>query len=135
MYAPADLFQLTPLQAELYLPATAHCINLAYVTYAADHAQIPRLGWLCEDLRMSVLFVMVDKYWDSKAGPITRDKERYPNFSTVHLPLSSQVLREWVAKVAGRRSVLEHPALHVVESGQAYDLEIATKLRKVEPRP
>jgi hypothetical protein len=49
-------------------------------------------------------------------GLIRDDMEMYGNFSTAYIPLSSQVLEEWVAKVQGMRSISEHPSPRAILS-------------------
>ncbi|KAF8217687.1 hypothetical protein K438DRAFT_1795490 [Mycena galopus ATCC 62051] len=116
VYAPPDLRNLTPFRGigDLYLPNTARCANLAYVTYAADRTPIPTIGSLCEDIPTlrSAMFVLVDipeKFTDTEDDLITEDKEVYPNFSTAYVRFSRQVLGEWLAKIEGKPSVLAHP--------------------------
>ncbi|KAJ7670230.1 hypothetical protein B0H17DRAFT_1086127 [Mycena rosella] len=124
IYAPPDPRNPTPFRpwGELFLPATAHCPNLAYVTYAADRTPVPTVGSLCEDLSnlQGAMFVLVDipdKFVNEESEDelLKDDKEAYPNFSTAYLCHSSQVLGEWLAKIEGRPSVLEHPPPHAVE--------------------
>ncbi|KAJ6458582.1 hypothetical protein C8R47DRAFT_148693 [Mycena vitilis] len=98
---------------KLYLPATHHCPNIAYMTYAADRMPAT-MASLCNNHRAAVMFVYVDlpKHCvDVKtANHIEVEKERYPSLSTAYIPQSSQVLGEWVRKSEGRMSVLRHPA-------------------------
>ncbi|KAJ7208015.1 hypothetical protein GGX14DRAFT_567314 [Mycena pura] len=115
IYAPPDPRNPTPFRpwGEFFLPSTAHLTNLTYVTYAADRTPIPTIGSLCEDVK-GAMFVLVDtpeQYVneESEDDLIKDDSEAYPNFSTTYLRYSSQVLGEWVAKVEGRKSLLEHP--------------------------
>lgn len=117
VYAPPDLRNATPFRpwGELYLPGTAHCVDLDYVTYAADRTPIPTVGSLCEDAPgiKGAMFVLVDipeEYVteDAEDELLKEDREVYPNFSTAYVRFSSQVLGEWLAKIEGRRSVLEH---------------------------
>ncbi|KAF9041991.1 hypothetical protein BDZ89DRAFT_1060032 [Hymenopellis radicata] len=125
MYAPPDPENPTPFRSGgerfLRLADTRRCPKLAYVTYAADRTPGPTVGSLCEDIPTlsGAMFVLVDipaKYLDEEEDELVKDdKEMYPNFSTAYLPFSSQVLGEWVSKVEGRPSVLEHPAPRAAE--------------------
>ncbi|KAJ7821759.1 hypothetical protein B0H14DRAFT_2830323 [Mycena olivaceomarginata] len=111
--APADLHDLTSFRTwgELYLPDTAHCTRLAYVTYAADRYTSPTVGSLCEDIPS-----LQGAMGGEEDEMITDDVAVYSRFSTAYLPRASQVLGEWVAKMEGRPSVLVHPPPHAVES-------------------
>ncbi|KAJ7655985.1 hypothetical protein DFH06DRAFT_474550 [Mycena polygramma] len=97
---------------KLYLPATRHCPNIAYMTYAADRMPAT-MASLCENHRAAVMFVRVDlleQCIDVKTGNhIKAEKERFPNLSTAYIPQSSQVLGEWVAKSERRPSLLRQP--------------------------
>ncbi|KAJ6597031.1 hypothetical protein DFH09DRAFT_109596 [Mycena vulgaris] len=124
VYAPPDLHNPTPFRpwGDLFLPETDHCPNLAYVTYAADRTPIPTVGTLCEDLpglkgAMFVLVDMPEKYMNEEEEDemVKDDKALYANFSTAYARFSRQLLGEWLAKIEGRRSVLEHPPPHAVE--------------------
>ncbi|KAJ7751422.1 hypothetical protein B0H16DRAFT_830961 [Mycena metata] len=124
IFAPADLHNLTSFRTwgELYLPDTAHCTSLAYVTYAADRYTNPTVGSLCEDIPslQGAMFVLVNIPEEIVNGGedemITDDVAVYSRFSTAYLPRASQVVGEWVAKMEGRPSVLVHPPPHAVES-------------------
>ncbi|KAJ7479615.1 hypothetical protein FB451DRAFT_1239406 [Mycena latifolia] len=123
--APPDLRNPTPFRAwgDLYLPDTARCANLAWVAYAADRPPVPTVGSLCADIPQlkGALFVLVDipeKYVreaEEEDALLEEDRAVYPNFATAYLPRAAQVLGEWVAKMEGRRSVLDHPPPHEVE--------------------
>ncbi|KAJ7459353.1 hypothetical protein FB451DRAFT_1563719 [Mycena latifolia] len=126
MNAPADLQNLISWRSsgELYVPDTTHCVNLTYVTYAADTPPTSSLGYLCEDIPniKGVMFVRVDipeKFMneaeDSEFELMKHEESCYPNFSTAYLPHSWQLLNEWLAKTKGRPSVLQHPPPHEVE--------------------
>ncbi|KAJ6562745.1 hypothetical protein DFH09DRAFT_1279117 [Mycena vulgaris] len=115
VYAPPDLRYMIHWRSwgELYLPATKHCVNLAYVTYAADRPILP-LGSVCADPRIKgAMFLLVNnpqKYAVEEEDVLIQvNMESYPNFSTAYLPSARQVLGEWLAKMEGRRSVLHHP--------------------------
>ncbi|KAJ7734490.1 hypothetical protein DFH07DRAFT_844815 [Mycena maculata] len=97
----------------LCLPSTAHCANLAYVTYASESKPILDIG---DFYLRRARFVLVDteeKFATAAAeyttARIRRDTAKNPNFSVTYLRFSSQVLVEWVAKMEGRPSVLQHP--------------------------
>ncbi|KAJ7191720.1 hypothetical protein GGX14DRAFT_578745 [Mycena pura] len=121
VYAPPDRFNLILWRewGEYMLPSTAHYVNLAYVTYAADRYTIPAVADLCENPRIkAVMFVLVnipEEIMNAEEDEMLKsDVERYANFSTAYLPLSSQVLREWLAKMEGKESILVHPPPHPV---------------------
>ncbi|KAF7338743.1 hypothetical protein MSAN_02196700 [Mycena sanguinolenta] len=122
VYAPPNIQNPTPFRpwGEFYLPDTARCVNLAYVAYAADRTPIPTVGSLCEDIPnlRAAMFVLVDisEQYAGEDALVTEDKALYPNFSTTYLRFSQQVLGEWLAKVEGRRSVLEYPPPRIVET-------------------
>ncbi|KAJ7108181.1 hypothetical protein C8R44DRAFT_884944 [Mycena epipterygia] len=127
VYAPPDLHNPTPFRAWgfLFLPATTHCANLTCVTYAADRTPIPTVGSLCEDLpgikgAMFVLVGIPEEYANAEYEDelVKEDKEVYPKFCTAYLRLSGQVLGEWVKKVEGRVSVLEHPLARALDDGE-----------------
>ncbi|KAJ7810888.1 hypothetical protein B0H14DRAFT_3151018 [Mycena olivaceomarginata] len=125
VYAPPDLRDATPFRpwGELYLPDTAGCVNLECVTYATDRTPIPTVGSLCEDIPnlKAAMFVLVDIPEDIAGAEdemVTEDKEVYPTFSTAYLRFSSQVLSEWLARMEGRRSVLDHPPPRAVDSAE-----------------
>jgi hypothetical protein len=123
VYAPAYRNDATSFRSvgELYLPTTANCVNLAYVTYAADRTPIPTVGSICEVPHIKgALFVLVNiperflNEEDESTSLLQDDKDRYPNFSTAYLPRSYQVLGQWLAKMEGRPSILAHPPPHAV---------------------
>ncbi|KAJ7477446.1 hypothetical protein FB451DRAFT_1172998 [Mycena latifolia] len=101
VYAPADLRNPMPFRTigRCFLPVTRQCVNLAYVTYAADRMPCP--GVEDFDLRgaMLVLVGMTEPH-EQTATEIKTIRDRYPNFSAV--------LVEWVAKMEGRESLLDH---------------------------
>ncbi|KAJ7261059.1 hypothetical protein C8J57DRAFT_1336959 [Mycena rebaudengoi] len=110
---------------ELYVPATEHCPNLVYVTYAADRTPIPTVASLCDEAphlkgTMFVLVNISEQYVneDTEDALVKDDKEMYPNFSTAYLRFSSQVLGQWLEKMEGRPSVLEHPPPRSVDDGE-----------------
>ncbi|KAJ6562748.1 hypothetical protein DFH09DRAFT_1315823 [Mycena vulgaris] len=125
VYAPPDLHAAKSFRswAELYLPAKAHCINLAYVTYAADRPSHV-LAFMCGEIPhiKVVMFIRVDvpEKWPENEL-IKEDKKVYPNFSTAWVGFSDQLLGEWVAKMEGRPSVLEHPPPHAIPREHIFD--------------
>ncbi|KAJ6601960.1 hypothetical protein DFH09DRAFT_1302141 [Mycena vulgaris] len=111
IYAPPNLYNPMPFRSrgQSFLPPTTQCVNLAYVTYAAR--LIPSPGVEAFDLKgaMLVLVGRTEPY-DHQDKKIKEVRGRYPNFSTVCMRYSDQVLAEWVAKMEGRESLLNHPA-------------------------
>ncbi|KAJ7261435.1 hypothetical protein C8J57DRAFT_1634386 [Mycena rebaudengoi] len=110
VYAPAELDDPTPFRSwgERHLPKTTQCINLAYVTYAADRMPYPHVCYVHLKGSMLVLVGRTEPYEDEKSW-IERSREIYPNYSTVKcVRYSSQVLVEWVAKMEGQESLLYH---------------------------
>ncbi|KAJ7144192.1 hypothetical protein C8R44DRAFT_916135 [Mycena epipterygia] len=109
VYAPDDLRH--PMSwvsfGSRFLPATTHCVNLAYVTYAAD--RIPSPGVVNVDLK-GVTLVLIGRTELSQrdAGLIEMDTGRFPNYSALCMRYLNQVLEEWVAKMEGRESLLGH---------------------------
>ncbi|KAJ6562765.1 hypothetical protein DFH09DRAFT_489463 [Mycena vulgaris] len=129
VYAPHDLKYMALWRSwgELYIPETARCTNLAYVTYAADRP-IHTVGSLYQEIPhiQGVMFVLVDipgEYPNEEEElAITKlDKKMYPNFSTAYLRFSGYLLAEWVAKMEGGPSVLEHPPPRAVVESDADD--------------
>ncbi|KAF7348770.1 hypothetical protein MVEN_01396500 [Mycena venus] len=126
VYAPPDRFNPVYWNAwgENVLPSVAHLAahfaNLAYVTYATDRWTIPSVADLCENPGIkAVMFVTVNIPEDimneaEEDEMLKSDMEHYANFSTAYLPRGGQVLGEWLARMEGRQSVLEHPPPHAV---------------------
>ncbi|KAJ7088481.1 hypothetical protein B0H15DRAFT_1022485 [Mycena belliarum] len=122
VYAPADHMNPAscPLLGTLYVPNVAHCTRLAYVTYAAN-TPTGMLVSFCEEPKIKgVMFVLVDipeelLTEDKDDGMWRNDEKEWPNFSAVYLRYTYQVLAEWLAKMEGRPSALDHPPPHYVE--------------------
>ncbi|KAJ7480901.1 hypothetical protein FB451DRAFT_1238714 [Mycena latifolia] len=124
--APADLNNMITWRpwGELYIPDTRQCVNLAYVTYAANTLPGGSLTFFCDDSEFpairGVMFVLVDipekLKNEAQDSELMKDEEEfYPNFSTTYLPNSWQLLNEWLEKMEGRPSVFQHPPPHEVE--------------------
>ncbi|KAJ7438363.1 hypothetical protein FB451DRAFT_1303831, partial [Mycena latifolia] len=116
--APADLNNMITWRpwGELYIPDTRQCVNLAYVTYAANTLPGGSLTFFCDDSEFpairGVMFKLKNEAQDSE---LMKDEEEfYPNFSTTYLPNSWQLLNE-LEKMEGRPSVFQHPPPHEVE--------------------
>ncbi|KAJ7429802.1 hypothetical protein B0H11DRAFT_2400680 [Mycena galericulata] len=115
IYAPCSLpYPDWWRRAQLFLPATTQCVNLAYVTYATDSIPWPgvqdsKLKWA-----MLVLLGRTEPHED-QAQSIKTIREKYPNFSAVCMQYFRQVLEEWVAKMEGRESLLYHPVDTVMD--------------------
>ncbi|KAJ6566119.1 hypothetical protein B0H19DRAFT_1257394 [Mycena capillaripes] len=123
IYAPPDRNYRIIWRREgvLFLPPLASFVNLSYVTYAADRTPYPSVSPLCDDIPhlKGSRFVLVDipEEYSKEAMEeemITGDMDIYPHFSAAYLPHASRVLGEWVAKVEGRPSILDHPPPHAV---------------------
>ncbi|KAJ7663313.1 hypothetical protein DFH06DRAFT_1395524, partial [Mycena polygramma] len=107
MYAPPDL--KGPGSALwFFLPETIteeYCPNLAFLTYAVSEQPID-IEVFGPDLR-GVMWVLVDRPTKrlgiQESDLLWMHKSRY-------LASSGTVLGEWLAKMEGRRSVLEHPS-------------------------
>ncbi|KAJ7165962.1 hypothetical protein C8R46DRAFT_1192453 [Mycena filopes] len=89
-----------------YLPDMARCANLAYVTYAASFVIFPSRP---ERFKGYMSVAVSEREVD-----ITEEEEDFrmqghANFATLHMRTLSEVLREWLNKVEGRESMLEHP--------------------------
>ncbi|KAJ6461836.1 hypothetical protein C8R47DRAFT_1159068 [Mycena vitilis] len=112
MYAPPDL--RGPGSALwFFLPETIteDCPNLAFLTYAVSEQPID-IDCFGSNLE-GVMWVLVDTP-TKRLDPVNMDmlwmgKYDCPNYSSRHLRFSSEMLGEWLAKMEGRRSVLEHP--------------------------
>ncbi|KAJ7165923.1 hypothetical protein C8R46DRAFT_1351415 [Mycena filopes] len=93
-----------------YLPDARHCTNLAYVTYAAAWVVT---GWIDGRLKghlaVGVGERTVDEIKKGEDRSLKFIKEYHPNFATLYLRTWNEVLREWLNKVEGRGSLLEHP--------------------------
>ncbi|KAJ7165837.1 hypothetical protein C8R46DRAFT_290957 [Mycena filopes] len=93
------------------LPVMAHCTNLAYVTYAANLLQV--LPWTGKQyLKGCMTVALRAPKVDGMRGDDSRNsarKDRIPNFSTLHMSGLGELLREWLKKVEGRKSLLDHP--------------------------
>ncbi|KAJ7635449.1 hypothetical protein DFH06DRAFT_1303013 [Mycena polygramma] len=118
MYAPPDL--KGPGSALwFFLPETIteDCPNLAFLTYAVSEQPID-IDCFGSDLE-GVMWVLVDtptKRLDTvNMDMLWMGKYDCPNYSSRYLSFSSQVLGEWLAKMEGRRSVLEHPPPRAVD--------------------
>lgn len=109
VYAPAALYFLTPFRsfAELLLPATEQCASLAYVTYATDRPPSPGVAGVAVKRTMLVL-VGKTELNRFEADMVQRTRQLYPNFSSRCLSDWNQLLREWVARMEGRESILDH---------------------------
>lgn len=93
-----------------YLPDTTHCVNLAYVTYAASFVVLPsRPERFKGYMSVAVSEREVDITEEEEDFRIQSRKERHPNFATLYMHTLEEVLREWLNKVEGRESRLEHP--------------------------
>ncbi|KAJ7109593.1 hypothetical protein C8R43DRAFT_1161708 [Mycena crocata] len=128
-YAPPDLHDPTPFCSwgEFFLPETDHCANLAYVAYAADRP-VPMVGYLCEKIPgvKGVMFVLVDmpeKYSSAaeENGTVRDDLALCAIFSTAYVRFSGQLVGEWLGKIEGRQSMLDHPPPHAVISPADYE--------------
>ncbi|KAJ7154470.1 hypothetical protein C8R46DRAFT_1117471 [Mycena filopes] len=107
---------------ELTLPSDlAHCDNLAWLTYVSDRppAEVDELCCGRPGIK-GVRFVLVDApEW--LGGALEEDLflsdglQSYAFFSTAFLPRSTGLLAEWLAKMEGRESVLNHPPPHEVD--------------------
>ncbi|KAJ7076989.1 hypothetical protein B0H15DRAFT_805368 [Mycena belliarum] len=121
VYAPLDLDNPPPhwrAWGEFYLPDTTHCTNLAYVTYAALATPGYSLGALSAKPNMKgVMFVLVDIPEDCLTGDNRwkREEKLWPAFSGVYLRYPHQILGEWLARMEGMPSTLDHPPPHYVE--------------------
>ncbi|KAJ7165966.1 hypothetical protein C8R46DRAFT_1275361 [Mycena filopes] len=95
---------------EDYLPDTARCVKLAYATYAATYIVPP---WRTEHLKgymaVSVRQREVDMTEEEEDFRIQYQKESHPSFSTLYLRTLNDMLQEWLNKMEGRESLLEHP--------------------------
>ncbi|KAJ7088495.1 hypothetical protein B0H15DRAFT_841505, partial [Mycena belliarum] len=121
VFAPAD--NMYPgswrFEGNLYVPKVTHCTRLAYVTYAAD-TPTGMLVSFCEKPNIKgVMFVLVNiperLMTDTDDERWREDENYWPTFSAVYLPDSNQLLDEWLAKMEGRPSALDHPPPHYVE--------------------
>ncbi|KAJ7174462.1 hypothetical protein C8R46DRAFT_1189256 [Mycena filopes] len=112
MFAPLSLRPRWRTWARLedyYLPDTRHCTNLAYVTYATAS-----IGpWTGDQRLKGYMAVAVGErtlYAVQREGTYltVRRKEGHPNYATLCVRTWDEVLREWLNKVEGRESLLEH---------------------------
>ncbi|KAJ7100966.1 hypothetical protein B0H15DRAFT_927522 [Mycena belliarum] len=120
-YAPEGLRFPDPWRGEsLYrLPATSLFDSLDYVTYAAD--SIPNPGIRLLRLKGAML-VLTGRDWgdldEYETKYIEDDRARYPHFSAVCVQHRNQILDEWVARMQGRESRLDHTVQKVVSDGE-----------------
>ncbi|KAJ7100968.1 hypothetical protein B0H15DRAFT_796626 [Mycena belliarum] len=89
---------------EYLLPAIGHCANLAYATYAAN--SIPD-GFVSLGVKGAMIVLL------GRTEPYEHDTSymkyrAYPHCSVVCVQNRYQVLEEWVAKMEGRESLLDH---------------------------
>ncbi|KAJ6517318.1 hypothetical protein C8R47DRAFT_1063006 [Mycena vitilis] len=96
------------IDVECFLPSTMGCDNLAYITYVAH--RVPPIGLRYPEGKSAMLVRLHrTELSGSDRGQIRRIEERgHQHFSTVCVFDDSQVLIEWVTKVEGRQSVLNH---------------------------
>jgi hypothetical protein len=92
-----------------YLPATRRCVKLTSVIYVTT---LLPLGWIrtCDVKNPMVVLVEATEPDKGEQELIKEDKKRNPNYSVVCVQDWNQVLVEWVAKMEGRESILNHPA-------------------------
>jgi hypothetical protein len=104
--APPDLRRPTTYQrcGLCYVPELAHCINLAYLTYACK--RVIRSGVVDLRLKGTMLIHLCPGPHD--LGWIEMDKQRYPRCSSICMRHLEEVLAEWIAKAEGRESLLDH---------------------------
>ncbi|KAJ7695791.1 hypothetical protein B0H17DRAFT_427204 [Mycena rosella] len=120
IYAPRSTSPDHFRPPDFSLPAVAHCANLAYVTYVTYAANLTLtlpLTRMRTDLAhlKGIMFVFGGETPTEERDDILNTKKLYPNFSTVYLGSTLSVLGEWLAKMEGRQSVLEHPPPRAVE--------------------
>ncbi|KAJ7166566.1 hypothetical protein C8R43DRAFT_1104095 [Mycena crocata] len=127
VYAPPDLEGIILWRGwgRLFLPAAAHCPNLAFLTYASDRTPLPTIGSLCATMPSlkGAMFVCVDISGTDVTGEgedalLMDERDRYPNFSTAHLPSWTDVLGNWVAKMESGQSILMHPPSRIPKKGE-----------------
>ncbi|KAJ7652347.1 hypothetical protein DFH06DRAFT_1299589 [Mycena polygramma] len=117
IYAPPQLDGSEWPWAETYTLATIieECPNITHVAYATSR-HVPDVGFYSlgesdSDGGPQVMWALVDssaKFLDYPAEKeIFEDEALYPNFSTSYLRFSSEVLREWLAKMEGKPGVLD----------------------------
>ncbi|KAJ7234261.1 hypothetical protein C8J57DRAFT_1249403 [Mycena rebaudengoi] len=104
--APPDLRRPTTYQrcGLCYVPELAHCVNLAYLTYACK--RVIRSG--VADLRLKGTMLVYLCPGPHDLGWIEMDKQRYPRCSSICMRHLVEVLAEWIAKAEGRESLLDH---------------------------
>ncbi|KAJ7758462.1 hypothetical protein DFH07DRAFT_772471 [Mycena maculata] len=128
LYTPHDLCDPHGFRpfGRLYLPATTHCVNLAYVTYAADRMAG---SFAHARLKGAILALVGAEELDEWAiESIWRERRQYPVFSTVDIPSTEELLKEWVAKMEGRGSVLENRPHRIVGRVQEEEEYIGSEL-------
>ncbi|KAJ6587964.1 hypothetical protein B0H19DRAFT_1097577 [Mycena capillaripes] len=123
VYAPADLCNPVsfPVYGDYLVPATTHCVNLAYVTYAAD--RMPNVNMAYLRLKGAILVVVGrTALYENEEGRLKWEKEMFPgNYSVVCVQNWEQVLAEWVAKMEGRESLLKPPVETAVPDNDRND--------------
>jgi hypothetical protein len=110
--APTDLCNPTAWAywgVSPYLPATSQCVKLTSVIYATTLLPLEWI-WICDVKKPMVVLVEGTEPDEGEQELIKEDKESNPNYSVVCVQNWNQVLVEWVAKMEGRESILNHPA-------------------------
>ena len=105
VYAPPDIVNGPKPQWRIYggccFPDTSHCPNITYETYAAPHIPWPFML----RSRTRTMFVCVGYTEDG----LISQTAIFPHIQMACVRSWSQVLDEWLAKMEGKPSVLDHP--------------------------
>ncbi|KAJ6517443.1 hypothetical protein C8R47DRAFT_1087296 [Mycena vitilis] len=97
---------------EGYLPLTRECVNLASLTFVAPYVPNHPMGYAWTSVKTRIAVVVNQPELDEEdEETIEAVREKDGDLYAVCVPEYVQVLREWVAKMEGRKSLLNHRIL------------------------